>query len=57
MPALRINALPKAGNDSSETSVPIYETTRRHIPEDCNIDLDLCSENSSYHGGIKGTVF
>jgi hypothetical protein len=32
---------------SSETLVRIYETTLHHIPEDCNLDINiLCAQNA-----------
>ena len=29
--------LKKRNNDSSETTISIYQNTRRHIPQDCNL--------------------
>jgi hypothetical protein len=37
---------------SSELLVPIYQTTRHHIPEDCNPDIHCCKNLKSHISSI-----
>jgi len=37
--------------DGGGMLVPVYQITRRHIPEDCNLDANLCQNIKSQRIG------
>jgi hypothetical protein len=42
---------------ASETSVTLYQTTRRHITEIEQVDLDLCSESTQLESRAGHRLF